>query len=290
MIPEANKDFLKKVIQAHAKKEGEFDDIVRDKGNSLIGLFTGPPGVGKTLTAEVMAEVAQKPLYILSSGDLGEDPTRVEMRLSGILELGYQWGAVLLLDEADVFLSKRDNQNLNRNAITSVFLRKLEYYQGILFLTTNRLESIDDAFRSRIHIFIEYPDLNQSTRLTIWKLFFGVAEKLKVVVDINPREQGQLSKLPLNGRQIKNLVRLAQAYATQSGEQRITYNSIQQALWFSGLGTRTKGAVHQVAIIGFYFLCICFLIIFCLVCLFLMGATGEGVFWLGAQSHQWGMV
>lgn len=85
---------------------------------------------------------------MLSSGELGDEPHKMEKNLTEVLELTQTWGCVLLLDEADVFLTRRDDTNLTRNAVVSIFLRQLEYYQGILILTTNRVESIDPAFQS----------------------------------------------------------------------------------------------------------------------------------------------
>lgn len=79
----------------------------------------------------------------------------LEWRLKEVLDIVYSWDAVLLLDEADVFLERRKDNDVNRNAMVGVFLRLLEYHQGILFLTTNRVESFDDAFNSRISIKLE---------------------------------------------------------------------------------------------------------------------------------------
>jgi SpoVK/Ycf46/Vps4 family AAA+-type ATPase len=56
------------------------------------------------------------------------------------------------------------------NAIVSVFLRQLEYYNGILFLTTNRVGDIDPAFKSRVHVTLEYKPLNRQTTLEIYRL------------------------------------------------------------------------------------------------------------------------
>jgi hypothetical protein len=72
----------------------------------------------------------------------------VEERLTQVLELAQRWKAVVLLDEADVFLAQRDNAGIERNALVSIFLRKLEYYQGILILTTNLVTHCDSAFES----------------------------------------------------------------------------------------------------------------------------------------------
>lgn len=77
---------------------------------------------------------------MVSAGELGTDSRYLEAELQKILDICHAWGAILLLDEADVFLEKRDMHNIHRNALVSIFLRQLEYFQGILFLTTNRVE------------------------------------------------------------------------------------------------------------------------------------------------------
>ena len=92
------------------------------------------------------------PLYMVSSGALGHDPVDIQQRLSGILKLASHWKAVLLLDEADAFLAERTLTNIERNAIVSIFLRELEYYQGILLLTTNQAQVIDEAFQSQLSL------------------------------------------------------------------------------------------------------------------------------------------
>ena len=126
-----------------------FDDIIKGKGKGFIGLLSGSPGCGKTLTAEAVAEISKKPLYTVSAGELGVQPYEVDRQLTLILELSHKWDAVLLLDEADVFLQKRDNKDVMRNALVSIFLRQLEYFQGIMFLTTNRIADCDPAFESK---------------------------------------------------------------------------------------------------------------------------------------------
>ena len=132
---------------------------------------SGPPGVGKTLTAESVAEEMKVPLYMMSAGDLGLDPRHVESKLQGILDMCTRWNAFLLLDEADVFLEERSLHELERNKLVSIFLRVLEYYEGIMFLTTNRVQTFDAAFQSRIHISLEYPELDTKSRKKVWVNF-----------------------------------------------------------------------------------------------------------------------
>lgn len=126
--------------------------IVKGKGRGLIILLHGVPGVGKTSTAETIADATGRPLLSVTCGDIGENAAEIEKNLEQIFTNSHRWGCVLLLDEAEVFLAKRNLEDLKRNAMVSVFLRVLEYYSGILFLTTNRVGTIDEAFKSRIQI------------------------------------------------------------------------------------------------------------------------------------------
>jgi Trp operon repressor len=93
-----------------------------------------------------------------------------------------------------------------------VFLRILEYYEGILFLTTNRLTSFDMAFKSRIHLALKYNALEEDRRKELWKLFLDRTSKESLqnwpasVID-------ELAKVNINGRQIKNTVRTANTLA-----------------------------------------------------------------------------
>lgn len=105
-----------------------------------MAVLHGPPGTGKTLTAEGISELLKCPLYMVSVGELGTDSRFLEAELQKILDICHAWGAILLLDEADVFLEKRTMNDVHRNALVSIFLRQLEYFQGILFLTTNRVQ------------------------------------------------------------------------------------------------------------------------------------------------------
>ena len=127
------------------------------------------------------------------------------------------WKAVLLLDEADVFLERRSLHDVDRNALVSIFLRLLEYYQGILFLTTNRVQSFDEAFQSRIHVALKYNDLIPSSRRAVWKNFLsGIGEGK---VDIDEEGYDVLQGYELNGRQIKNAVRTAKSLADPMDEK-----------------------------------------------------------------------
>lgn len=230
VLRQERKDIIRDLVTAHKSTIHTFDDFVRDKGKGLVGLLAGPPGVGKTMTAEAIAEVTERPLYNISSGELGTESESIHDKLKVILELAELWHAVVLLDEADVFLCKRSETDLKRNAITSIFLRELEYYQGILILTTNRLNSFDSAFQSRIHFCIEYEGLEAEGRKQIWKDYLSrAAETAAVVVDIDDAGYTHLGGLELNGRQIKNIMSVTQSVAT-TRKKPITVNSIERSI------------------------------------------------------------
>jgi SpoVK/Ycf46/Vps4 family AAA+-type ATPase len=111
----------------------------------------------------------------ISAGELNIEAEKLEKQLSAIFQITNQWDAILLLDEADVFLKRRLSQNLHRNGLVSVFLRKLEYCTGILFLTTNRVSEFDEAILSRIHLLLKYENLNKDARKNIWTSFLKKA-------------------------------------------------------------------------------------------------------------------
>ena len=136
-MKEGRRRLIHSPVKAHRQDESSFDDIVQDKGQDLVCLLARSPAVGNTLTAEVVAETTRRPLYVVSTGELGIDADFVDRRLFTILEITRRWGCVLLIDEADVFLSLR-GQDLAKDTLVSIFLRRLEYFRGVLILTTNR--------------------------------------------------------------------------------------------------------------------------------------------------------
>lgn len=197
-----------------------FGDVVAGKAGGMIVLAEGGPGVGKTMTAEVFAEHTKRPLYVLEMAELGTTLSSVEDNLRRVFRRAARWNAVLLFDEADVFMSKRD-ENLERSAIVGVFLRLMDYYRGMLFLTTNRADVLDPAFKSRITLALKYPPLDDDSRLKIWFTMLSTAGVKLVDFDGNEilspadvwklccyNDSASFHTAKLNGRQIRNMVRL----------------------------------------------------------------------------------
>lgn len=184
------------------------DDIVEGKSGGTTVLCAGPAGVGKTLTAEVYSEIIQRPLYRVHSGQLGLNVGEMETALKNTLTRAQRWGAVMLIDEADVYIKRRDD-NIAANAVVGIFLRVLEYFNGLLFLTTNRVNDIDEAITSRCIALIKYHPPSFDDRRKIWSVMteqFGLpipAQLIDTLADIFP---------DASGRDIKGLTKLVAKY------------------------------------------------------------------------------
>ncbi|KAI1774299.1 hypothetical protein F4818DRAFT_419531 [Hypoxylon cercidicola] len=238
------KDIVRGLVASHFQKkllerryvdmstEGPSQDLIQNKGRGLVVLLHGVPGVGKTATAEAVAMEYRKPLFVITCGDLGLTPSEVESSLSNVFRLAHLWDCVLLLDEADVFLSQRSKVDMKRNALVSVFLRVLEYYNGLLFLTTNRVGTIDEAFKSRIHMSLYYPPLDKAQTRDIFRLNIAKLREIEAqrhdvtgepplairdgeIIDFAGRhyEENARSTGCWNGRQIRNAFQIASSLA-----------------------------------------------------------------------------
>lgn len=169
--------------------------------------------------------------------------------------LGHRWGAVVLLDEADVLMSQRTPSDLERNAIVAgsyyclrhilvscvcngislltaiVFLRLIEYYSGLLFLTTNRVEGFDSAFHNRIHVKIRYPPLDKTARTNIWSnLLLNSNSSIQVEEFLTNELMQILGELTTNGRDIRNIVRLARGLTAGEGSRIISVRHVMTAV------------------------------------------------------------
>jgi AAA+ superfamily predicted ATPase len=226
-----DKKLIRALVTVHVTRDKVAKtDFLEGKGEGLIMLLHGGPGTGKTLTAESVAEIAERPLYRVTCGDVGTDAESVERYLKAVLDMGTRWGSVVLLDEADIFLEERSKMDLQRNALVSVFLRVLEYYSGILILTTNRIGLFDEAFKSRINLSLHYPKLNAASRERVWRNF---GKSLEARNEIDKREieehADELAKHDLNGRQIRNVINIARDLAVYD-KKALSYEFIDAAL------------------------------------------------------------
>jgi hypothetical protein len=119
LLPPGQKRLVRALTRQHALGHDNFDDMIKNKGKGCILLLHGPPGVGKTATVESIADHIKRPMYVVMSGDLGSDLKAVESGFNKVLKLVTKWKAILLIDEADVFLEKRSSHDLARNSLVS---------------------------------------------------------------------------------------------------------------------------------------------------------------------------
>ncbi|KAL8702463.1 MAG: hypothetical protein Q9201_004368 [Fulgogasparrea decipioides] len=232
---EGVKEDLKILIEQHGStKLPLIVDPVEGKGAGLVVLLHGPPGVGKTLTAEILAKCAGKPLYHVGASDIGLDPQIAEQTLGRMFELAERWGAVLLIDEADVFIDSRGTKgeaDLSKNALVSVMLRVLEYFKGILIMTTNRVMTFDVAMLSRCHYAVQFKSLTLQQERDIWLGYVGqlTAQNSSNIPEIeNWVKQITKKRTRLSGREIRNVFTTAQTLAQAEPNKKLMKKHLER--------------------------------------------------------------
>ena len=185
-------------------------DRVLDQGKGTVVLFAGPPGTGKTMTAEAMAHTLGRPLYIadyaqLESKWIGE----TEKNIVEIFRAAHENKAVLLLDEADAILSSRMDGGLYNdrayNRQVCILLNQLETFDGLCILTTNRMVTLDEGLARRVSGVFQFNVPGPSERLRIWQSL--IPGRLPLAKDVDLRVLAH--RYPLAGGHIKNAIRTA---------------------------------------------------------------------------------
>lgn len=202
VIDDTRKALVKLLIQ---HRESKYEDIIGNKSGGAIVMLCGSPGTGKTLTAEVFAESEKRALYSVQCAQLGITPEELENELLKVLTRAARWNAVLLLDEADVYVHRRGT-DIKQNAMVGVFLRVLEYQNAVMFMTTNRAEDIDDAVASRCTARLTYATPSFEDQCKIWRVLVDTADARmsdKAIIKVAKAHP------ELSGRDVKNLVKLA---------------------------------------------------------------------------------
>jgi hypothetical protein len=220
VLPEERKELVSILVTG---ADLALDDIVRGKTGGIIVICTGPPGTGKTLTAEVFSEQVKRPLYCVQCSQLGTNEEELEKQLRTVLGRAQRWKAILLIDEADVYVHTRGN-DIQQNAIVGVFLRVLEYYRGILFMTSNRETIIDDAIMSRATAWIRYDLPDAERQRSIWKVLSNQYKAGLTEADITKLVEHEKFK-QISGRSIKNLLKLGKLLSARKNKP-VTVESI----------------------------------------------------------------
>lgn len=189
------------------------------KGRGSIVLLYGVPGSGKTMTAEAFSEHYERPLIRIEANDMG-NPSTIRDNLVEAFRRAKKYNAMLLIDEVDVFIRKRGVHPV-LDEMTSVFLRTLEYFDGIIFMTTNLVGNIDPAIFSRIHLCVGIEEFDDNHRRQIWKGMMPPALMEAITGNEFEKEKllDEISKIKLNGREIKTVIQncVTQAVQTRRG-------------------------------------------------------------------------
>lgn len=212
-----NPDALKKVVASHKIKDrllegiGLLDTKFRNElendwnlksfsyGRGFVALLYGKPGTGKTTLARTLADQVGRPLFRIEGGDLGGDPDDFTSSLERAMRRAIRLNAILLIEEADQILQRRTlNMYPSLLAKVSEVLQKIENFEGVLLLTSNRAFTLDDAARSRLNLIYEMPPLTADLRESI--LLTSIPKELPIEGVIPIQE---IASLELDGRAIK---------------------------------------------------------------------------------------
>lgn len=197
-------------------------------GNSLLMLFRGGPGTGKTYMAEATAEMMRKPLYRVTCGDIGTEPDQFKNHLNSVFKLATLWGCIVLFEDADVFLAQCTctADDRHRNDLSSVFTHTLDRHGGIVILTSTRSATFDGALMSRVRLRVNHGPLDKLQRKELWREIFAQESKVHSGFNIDKLmpHLDFLSEFEMDGRQIRNSVKTARQVSTSYMHKRKTVN------------------------------------------------------------------
>lgn len=187
-------------------------------GKGLNVMFSGPPGTGKTMAAEIIAKELHLPLYKIDlsqvvSKYIGE----TEKHLDRIFAAAQRTDAILFFDEADALFGKRtevrDSHDRYANIEVGYLLQKMEEYEGVAVLATNVRQHMDEAFVRRMQVIVEFPFPDEMHRRHIWEIMFPREAPLADDVDLSFLAR----EVRLPGGNMKNIALAAAFYAAGDG-------------------------------------------------------------------------
>ncbi len=199
-------------------------------GRGLTALFSGPPGTGKTMAAQILAGELQQDLFRVNlsqvvSKYIGE----TEKNLARLFDDASASGAILFFDEADALFGKRtevkDAHDRYANVEIGYLLQRMEEHEGVTILATNRKSDMDEAFVRRFHFMINFTLPSEADRLLIWQGMFPAAAERSPDLDLRPLAR----HFEISGGEIRNIV-LAAAFLAAAAKTPIGVPQIRRAL------------------------------------------------------------
>ncbi len=234
VLPEHSKRMLKAACDQVRYRHTVYDDWgfsgKLPYGKSVSMIFTGPPGTGKTMGAQVIAAELGLDIYRISLANvvskyIGE----TEKNLDEIFDKAKKSKVVLFFDEADVLFSKRtevkDSNDKYSNMESAFLLQKIEEYSGIVILATNLVQNFDEAFKRRMKLIIDFPFPDAARRREMWKRAFPDSLPLG---DID--FDYLVERFELSGSNIKNIALHSAFLAAADGSRAVEMRHIIAAL------------------------------------------------------------
>jgi AAA+ superfamily predicted ATPase len=222
VLPAELKEEIIAVINQSSFKTKIFDDwglgetIEYGRGQTM--LFWGQPGTGKTFCARAIADAMSSPLMSVSTAELeSSEPGAMERNVKEVFAEAKKNKAVLLLDECDSLVFSRENMGMILGAQINALLTEIEKYEGVLVLSTNRINKLDKALERRISLIVEFPFPTEPQRDLIWQKLMPA--KLPLDTDVLTAE---LAKFEFTGGQIKNVLLGAARLAAHEGKDKVS--------------------------------------------------------------------
>jgi SpoVK/Ycf46/Vps4 family AAA+-type ATPase len=204
------------------------------QGRGLVGLFTGSPGTGKTMAAQVIsAALGLDLLRIDLSAVVSKYVGETSQNLERILSRAAGMDVVLLFDEADALFGKRteikDAHDRFANTDTNYLLQAIEDFPGIALLASNRKNNLDPAFIRRIRYVLDFPRPDAAQRLRIWRQVLGELCGPERLAALAGGLGGLAREVEATGAQIKFAV-LAAVFAAQRGGEPLGLSHLLRGL------------------------------------------------------------
>lgn len=232
VLPEDHRELIEILTQ---NVDVLMEDVVDGKSGGCTIMLEGEPGLGKTLLPTIYSEVMKRPLYSVQAGQLGVTAEDVSKGLKKIYENTNRWKAILLIDEADTYCRKRDN-NLEYNAVVAALLNALEIQETSMpsFFTTNRSDDIDDAIMSRCIAIIHFDKPFTEDARQIWKIqsnVMNIAMPDEVIEEALEKWQDGKGRQRTAGRDIRAILKLVKRYI-EAKKEPVTFEIVLKMAGF----------------------------------------------------------
>lgn len=211
VLPAAEADTLKQAYSYMKYRHTVYNEWGFGKkaayGKGLSMLFSGPPGTGKTMAAQIIANQFKMRLYkVQISQIVSKYIGETEKNLSMIFTEAKNADCILFFDETDALFGKRtevkDSHDRHANIETAYLLQQMEEYDGVVLMATNLIQNIDEAFMRRINFVVYFPFPDVETRKLLWKKLLDTKAPIAEDVDFDFLAEG----FRLAGGSIKNCV------------------------------------------------------------------------------------